>query len=112
MKELLMLKDGALINIKDDSYIDECGCPTCGLDTVYINNIEFEFRNAGRIVLQCRQYEDYFDNNKSNISVGEMIRIFVDNYERFQGLTEIELIKDIQRILEDMYEDIVIGIEE
>lgn len=111
MKELLKLKDGSLINIKDDADVSKSGCPTCGLDTVYINDIEFEFENAGLITLECRQYENYFDCDKSNISVGKMIRIFVDNYERFQDLTEMELVEDIKRILEEIYEDIYVDIE-
>ena len=113
MKELLKLRDGALLNIKDDIYTEEVGYPTCGLDTMYTNYLEFEFENTGVITLECRQYEDHWGNvEKSHISIGEMVRIFVDNYERFQSLTEMELVEDIKRILEDTYEDgIYIDIE-
>lgn len=97
-KKLVKLLDGALINIKDNSSINEVGCPTCGMDTVYTNEIIFEFKNTKPVKMERTQYDDW-SGDCGLISIGQMIRIFVNYKEEMEKLKESEFVPFIADIL-------------
>ena len=110
--QLVKLLDGALVNIKDDSNIDEIGCPTCGMDIVYTNEIIFEFKNIKPVKMERTQYDDW-SGDCGLISIGQMIKIFINYKEEMEKLKETELVPFIADILikEAKEKDISISIE-
>ena len=97
-KKIVKLLDGALINIKDNSSINEVGCSTCGMDTVYTNEIIFEFKNTKPVKMERIQYDDW-SGDCGLISIGQMIRIFVNYKEEMEKLKESEFVPFIADIL-------------
>ena len=100
-------------NVKlNDSNIDEIGCPTCGMDIVYTNEIIFEFKNIKPVKMERTQYDDW-SGDCGLISIGQMIKIFINYKEEMEKLKETELVPFIADILikEAKEKDISISIE-
>lgn len=88
---LIKMIDGGMINYSDDtSYIS--GCPTCDYGSEYINEIRIDLIKY-KIFVKLNQMYDFA------LSEGEMIKLFLSNYNEIQGLTEKEFIDWIKQKL-------------
>ena len=88
---LIKMIDGGMINYSDDtSYIS--GCPTCDYGSKYINEIRIDLIKY-KIFVKLNQMYDFA------LSEGEMIKLFLSNYNEIQGLTEKEFIDWIKQKL-------------
>lgn len=99
--EIIRLKNGALLDMEDDSFVEKIEFAYCGLDDVYINDLILKFRNLG--VVKCKfinVLEDYsILDGATWVSVGDIIKLFVVNYKHLEQLTEEELPSEILRLL-------------
>ena len=88
---LIKMIDGGMINYSDDtSYIS--GCPTCDYGSEYINEIRIDLIKY-KIFVKLNQMYDFA------LSEGEIIKLFLSNYNEIQGLTEKEFIDWIKQKL-------------
>ena len=88
---LIKMIDGGMLNYSDDtSYIS--GCPTCDYGSEYINEIRIDLIKY-KIFVKLNQMYDFA------LSEGEMIKLFLSNYNEIQGLTEKEFIDWIKQKL-------------
>jgi hypothetical protein len=81
---LIKMVDGGLVNYEDDSY-SYGGCPTCNYGSEYITEID----------LTLTKYKVHIRTNKMYeyvISEGDMMKIFLSNYEEITTLTEKEFL--------------------
>ena len=88
---LIKMIDGGMINYSDDqSYTN--GCPTCDYGSKYVNEIRIDLTKY-KIFVKLNQMYDFV------LSEGEMIKLFLSNYNEIQGLTEKEFISWIKQKL-------------
>lgn len=88
---LIKMIDGGMVNYSDDqSYTS--GCPTCDYGSEYINEIRIDLTKY-KIFVKLNQMYDFA------LSEGEMIKLFLSNYNEIQGLTEKEFIDWIKQKL-------------
>ena len=85
MNEMLIkMVDGGLVNYTDDSCHYD-GCPTCDYGSEYINEIDVELTKH-KIHVRTNQMYEYVLNE------GQMIRLFLSEYNTIQTMTEKEFI--------------------
>ena len=85
MKEMLIkMIDGGLVN-----YTDDCesypGCPTCDYGSEYINEIDITLTSY-KIHIKISQMYEYV------LSEGQMMRLFLSEYNTIQTMTEKEFV--------------------
>ena len=81
---LIKMTDGGLVNYTDDSY-SYSGCPTCDYGSEYINEID----------LTLTQYTIHVETNQMYeyvLSEGQMMKLFLSEYNAIQEMTEDEFI--------------------
>lgn len=85
MNEMLIkMVDGGLVNYTDDCY-HYSGCPTCDYGSEYINEIDIELTHY-KIHVKTNQMYEYV------LSEGQMMRLFLTEYNTIQTMTEEEFI--------------------
>lgn len=92
---LIKLKDGLILDIKDDWNVEIDRCPTCGLDEEYISDISFKIQsNNGKV--------EWFNFRSSDfesfvMSIADIIKIFISNIESFENMS----IEDFEQWVKD-----------
>lgn len=81
---LIKMVDGGLVNYDDDSY-HYSGCPTCDYGSEYINEIDITLTHY-KIHVKTNQMYEYV------LSEGQMMRLFLTEYDTIQTMTEKEFI--------------------
>lgn len=85
MNEMLIkMVDGGLVNYADDSHYYD-GCPTCDYGSQYINEIDVTLTKY-KIHVKTNQMYEYV------LSEGQMIKLFLSEYNTIQTMTEKEFI--------------------
>lgn len=79
---LIKMIDGGLVNYEDDSY-SYSGCPTCDYGSEYINEIDITLTQY-KIHIEINQMYEYV------LSEGDMMRLFLSEYNTIQTMTERE----------------------
>lgn len=102
MNEMLIkMVDGGLVNYTDDCYYHD-GCPTCDWGSEYINEIDVTLTKYN-IHVRTNQMYEYI------LSEGQMIRLFLSEYNTIQTMTETEFInwfkKKLYEITHDEFEE-------
>lgn len=94
---LIKMIDGGLVNYKDDicSY---GGCPTCDYGSQYINEIYIELTTHNIYVSVKNMYE-------YAISQGNMIKLFLQEYNAIQQMTEKQFITWFEEKIKEMAVD-------
>lgn len=83
-KMLIKMVDGGLVKYDDDSY-HYAGCSTCDYGSEYINEIN----------IALTQYEIYVRTNQMYryvLSEGQMMELFLSEYNTIQTMTENEFV--------------------
>lgn len=83
-KLLITMIDGGLVNYEDDEYSYR-GCPTCNYGSSYITEIDVTLTQY-KISVRTNKMYDYV------LSEGDMLKIFLSNYDIIQSMTEKEFI--------------------
>lgn len=81
---LIKMVDGGLVNYMDDCYHYD-GCPTCDYGSEYINEIDVTLTKYNINVRTNQMYE-------YALSEGQMIRLFLYEYNAIQQMTENEFV--------------------
>ena len=76
--------DGGIVNYEDDCYCYE-GCPTCNYGSEYINEIDITLVHH-TIHIKTNQMYEYV------LSEGQMMKLFLSEYDTIQTMTESEFI--------------------
>lgn len=97
---LIKMLDGGILNYADDhSYYG--GCPTCDYGSEYINEIDITLVRHAIHVKTNRMYE-------YAISEGQMVRLFLTEYNTIQTMTEKEFIDWFKaRLIDIVYEEAI-----
>lgn len=102
---LISMLDGGIVDYADDQYHFD-GCETCDYGSEYITEIN----------LSLTKYEIYLKTNQMYsyaISEGQMIRLFLTEYNAIQQMTEAEFIEWFKRkvceITHDDFQETVCG---
>lgn len=99
---LIKMIDGGIVNYEDDCYCYE-GCPTCNFGSEYINEIDITLTHY-TIHVKTNQMYEYV------LSEGQMVKLFLTEYDTIRTMTEKEFIDWFKATLIDIaYEE---GIEE
>lgn len=86
MNEMLIkMVDGGLVNYEDDHYFYG-GCPTCDYGSEYINEIDITLTHY-KLHIKTNQMYEYA------LSEGQMIKLFLNEYNAIQTMTENEFIE-------------------
>lgn len=81
MNEMLIkMVDGGLVNYTDDCY-SYGGCPTCDYGSEYITEIDITLTHY-KVHVRTNQMYEYV------LSEGQMIRLFLSEYNAIQEMTE------------------------
>lgn len=81
---LIKMIDGGLVNYTDDCwYID--GCPTCDWGSQYVNEIDI-MTTKYKVHIKTNQMYEYV------LSEGQMIKLFLSEYNTINTMTEKEFI--------------------
>ena len=91
---LIKMIDGGLVNYEDD-HDSYGGCPTCDYGSEYINEIN----------LTLTQYRIYAKTNKMSryaLSEGQMIKLFLSEYNTIQTMTEKEFVDWFKKELSEI----------
>ena len=98
MNEMLIkMVNGGLVNYTDDCYHYD-GCPTCDFGSEYINEIDVTLTRH-KIHVRTNQMYEYV------LSEGQMIRLFLSEYNTIQAMTEKEFIDWFKEQLLDITKD-------
>ncbi len=102
MNEMLIkMIDGGLVNYTDDCHHYD-GCPTCDWGSKYINEIDVTLTKYN-IYVRTNQMYEYV------LSEGQMIKLFLSEYNTIQAMTETEFIdwfkKKLYEITHDEFEE-------
>lgn len=98
MSEMLIkMVDGGLVNYTDDSYHYD-GCPTCDYGSQYINEVDVTLTKY-KVHVKTNQMYEYVLNE------GQMIRLFLSEYNTIQTMTEKEFIDWFKKQLLDITKD-------
>ena len=81
---LIKMLDGGILNYVDDNYY-YAGCPTCDYGSEYITEIDITLVHH-TIHIKTNQMYEYA------ISEGQMIRLFLTEYDAIRAMTENEFI--------------------
>ncbi len=94
---LIKMVDGGLVDYTDDCYHYD-GCPTCDWGSEYINEIDVTLTKYN-IHVKTNQMYGYA------LSEGQMIRLFLSEYNTIQQMTEKEFIDWFKEKLADIAND-------
>lgn len=83
-KFLITMTDGGLVNYDDDCY-SYSGCETCDYGSEYINEIDITLTQY-KIHVKTNQMYEYV------LSEGQMMRLFLSEYNTIQAMTEREFV--------------------
>lgn len=81
---LIKMIDGGMENYRDNSYSYD-GCPTCNYGSEYINEIDITLTRY-TIHVETNQMYEYV------LSEGQMMKLFLSEYDAIQTMTEDEFI--------------------
>ena len=81
---LISMLDGGIVNYTDDDYAF-AGCETCDYGSQYINEVEVTLTKY-KIFLKTNQMYEHL------LSEGQMIKLFLAEYNAIQQMTEEEFI--------------------
>ena len=81
---LIKMIDGGIVYYEDDCYCYE-GCPTCNYGSEYINEIDITLVHH-TIHIKTNQMYEYV------LSEGQMMKLFLSEYDTIQTMTESEFI--------------------
>ena len=81
---LIKMIDGGIVNYEDDHYC-YLGCPTCNYGSEYINEIDITLVHHVVHVKTNQMYE-------YALSEGQMIKLFLTEYDTIRTLTEKEFL--------------------
>lgn len=81
---LIKMIDGGIVNYEDDCYKYD-GCPTCDYGSEYINEINITLTRH-KIHVETNQMYSYV------LSEGQMIKLFLTEYNTIQTMREKEFI--------------------
>ena len=81
---LIKMIDGGIVNYEDDCY-SYGGCPTCDYGSQYINEIDVTLTRH-KIHVKTNQMYEYV------LSEGQMMKLFLSEYNTIQAMTEKEFI--------------------
>ena len=81
---LIKMLDGGIVNYEDDYYSYD-GCPTCDYGSEYINEIDITLTKH-TIHVKTNQMYEYV------LSEGQMMKLFLSEYNAIQAMTENEFI--------------------
>lgn len=81
---LIKMLDGGIVNYEDDSYHYD-GCPTCDWGSEYINEVDITLTHYA-IHFKTNQMYEYA------LSEGQMVRLFLTEYDAIRAMTEKEFI--------------------
>lgn len=84
MEMLIKMVDGGLVNY-DDDYDSYAGCPTCDYGSEYISEINITLTHY-KIHVRTNQMYEYV------IFEGQMMKLFLTEYDRIQTMTEKEFV--------------------
>ncbi len=84
MEMLIKMVDGGLVNYVDD-YYSYRGCPTCDYGSEYITEIDITLTKH-KVHVQTNQMYEYV------LSEGQMMRLFLSEYNTIEAMTEKEFI--------------------
>ena len=102
---LIKMIDGGILNYVDDNYHYD-GCPTCDYGSEYINEIDITLVHH-TIHIKTNQMYNYA------LSEGQMIRLFLTEYDTIRTMTEKEFIDWLKakliEITHDEFEEIFSG---
>lgn len=97
---LIKMIDGGIVNYEDNSYHYD-GCPTCNYGSEYITEIDITLVHH-TIHIKTNQMYEYA------LSEGQMIRLFLTNYDTIRTMTEKEFIDWLKTKLIDIaYEEVI-----
>ena len=82
MEMLIKMVDGGLVNY-DDDYRSYGGCPTCDYGSEYITEINITLTHY-KIYVKTNQMYEYV------LSEGQMMKLFLSEYNTIQSMTENE----------------------
>lgn len=91
---LIKMIDGGLVNYNDDTTC-YAGCPTCDYGSEYINEIDVEL-TTHKIHVNLNAMYGYA------ISEGRMIKLFLQEYNAIQQMTEKQFIKWFEEKINEM----------
>lgn len=106
MNEMLIkMVDGGIVNYTDDCYHYDGG-PTCDWGSKYINEIDITLTKYSIYVSTSQMYEYV-------LSEGQMIKLFLSEYNTIQMMTEKEFIdwfkKKLCEITADEFQEDICG---
>lgn len=81
---LIKMVDGGLVNYTDDCWHTN-GCPTCDYGSEYVNEIDITLTKY-KIHARTNQMYEYV------LSEGQMIRLFLSEYNTIEKMTENEFV--------------------
>jgi hypothetical protein len=94
---LIKMLDGGIEDYTDNFY-SYGGCPTCDYGSEYITEIDITFTRY-KLHIETNNMYEYV------ISEGQMIRLFLTEYNTIQAMTEMEFIKWFkEKLLELAYD--------
>lgn len=97
---LIKMLDGGILNYEDGCYCYE-GCPTCNYGSEYINEIDITLMHH-MIHIKTNQMYEYA------LSEGQMVRLFLTEYDTIRTMTEKEFIDWLKAKLIDIaYEEVI-----
>lgn len=97
---LIKMTDGGIVNYEDNCYHYD-GCPTCNYGSEYINEIDITLVHHA-IHVKANQMYEYA------ISEGQMVRLFLTEYNTIQTMTEKEFIDWFKaRLIDIAYEEAI-----
>jgi hypothetical protein len=97
---LIKMTDGGIVNYEDNCYHYD-GCPTCNYGSEYINEINITLVHHAIHVKTNQMYE-------YAISEGQMVRLFLTEYNTIQTMTEKQFIDWFKAKLIDIaYEECI-----
>lgn len=103
---LIKMLDGGLLNYNDNSY-SYGGCPTCDYGSEYITEIYITLTKY-KIYVKTNQMYEYA------LSEGDIMKLFLTNYNEIQAMTEIDfkewLKKKLCEITHDSYDEVGNGV--
>ena len=102
---LIKMLDGGILNYADDHYHYD-GCPTCDYGSEYINEIDITLTHY-TIHVKTNQMYEYV------ISEGQMMKLFLSEYDTIRTMTESEFIdwfkKKLMEITHDEFQENICG---
>lgn len=97
---LIKMTDGGIVNYEDNCHYYE-GCPTCNYGSEYINEIDITLVHH-TIHIKTNQMYEYV------LSEGQMVRLFLTEYNTIQTMTEKEFIDWFKaRLIDIAYEEAI-----